>query len=75
MVVGHYRVVAGFLNAKYRHGITSFRRSGKVFVFGKKVASMPPGHSGGENLWAAAFRLIVEEKTWDFLLLSVQFWV
>ena len=66
MVVGHYRVVAGFLNAKYRHGITSFRRSGKVFVFGKKVASMPPGHSGGENLWAAAFRLIVEGKNMGF---------
>ena len=27
---------------------------------------MPPGYPGGENLWAAAFRLIVEEKTWDF---------
>ena len=27
----------------------------------------------GENLWAAAFRLIVEEKTWDFRLLSRHF--
>ena len=27
----------------------------------------------GENLWAAACRLIVEEKTWDFRLLSCQF--
>ena len=35
VVVGHHRVVAGFLNAKYRHGITSFRRSLKVFVFGE----------------------------------------
>ena len=72
VVVGHHRVVAGFLNAKYRHSITSFRRSGKVFVFGKKTASMPLGHLGGKNLWAATFRLIVNEKTWDFHLLSVQ---
>lgn len=36
MVVGHYRIVAGFLNTKYRHIITSLRRSGKVFVFGGK---------------------------------------
>lgn len=35
MVVGHYRVVTGFLNAKYRHDITSFRRFKKVFVWGK----------------------------------------
>lgn len=35
---------------------------------------MPPGYPVGENLWAAAFRLIVEEKTRDFLLLSVQFY-
>ena len=35
---------------------------------------MPPGYPVGENLWAVAFRLIVEEKTWDFLLLSVQFY-
>jgi hypothetical protein len=45
-----------------------------VFVFEEKTASIPLGHPGGENLWAAAFRLIVEEKTWDFLLLSVQFY-
>ena len=47
MVVGHHRVVAGFLNAKYRHGITSLRRLEKVFVFGENAASMLPGHSGG----------------------------
>lgn len=73
VVVRHHRVVAGFLNTKYRYVITSFRRSAKVFVFGEKATSMPPGHSGGENLWAAAFRLIVEEKTWDFRLLSRHF--
>ena len=33
VVVGHHRVVAGFLNAKYRHHITSFRRSKIVLVF------------------------------------------
>ena len=63
VVVGHHRVVTGFLNAKYRHGITSFRRLGKVFVFGKKAASMLLGYSRGENLWAVAFRLIAAEKT------------
>lgn len=72
-MVGHHRVVAGFLNTKYRHQITSFRRSEKVLVFGEKVASMPPGHPGGENLWAVTFRLIVEEGTWDFRLLLGQF--
>ena len=46
---GHHRVVAGFLNAKYRHGITSLRRSGKVFVFGEKAASTPLGYPGREN--------------------------
>ena len=66
VVVGHHRVIAGFLNAKYRHGITSFRRSGKVFILGEKAASVPPGHPGGENLWAVAFRVIVDEKIWDF---------
>ena len=66
MVVGHYRVVTGFLNAKYRHVITSFRRSAKVFVFGEKAASMPPGYPGGENLWAVAFQLIVGEIIWNF---------
>ena len=75
MVVGHHRVVAGFLNAKYRHGITSFRRSGKVFVFGEKSASTPPGYPGEEKLWAAVFRLIVGEKTLDFRLLSEHFCV
>jgi len=74
VVVGHHRVVAGFLNAKYRRGITPFRRSGKVFVFGENTASTPPGHPGGENLWARAFRLIVDEKMWDFRLLLEQFW-
>ena len=43
VVVGHHRVVAGFLNAKYRHGITSLRRLGKVLVFGEKAVSMPLG--------------------------------
>ena len=69
VVVRHHRVVAGFLNAKYRHVITSLRRSGKVLVFGEKVASMPPGHPGGENLWAATFRLVVGEEILDFRLL------
>ena len=63
VVVGHHRVVAGFLNAKYRHVITSLWRSGKVLVFGEKVASMPPGHPGGENRWVVTFRLIAGEKT------------
>ena len=70
VVVGHHRIVAGFLNAKYRHGITSFRRSGKVFVFEEKTASMPPGYPVGENLWAVAFRLVAGEETLDFRLLS-----
>ena len=34
---------------------------------------MPPGYPGGENLWAAVFRLIAKEKTWDFRLLLGQF--
>lgn len=68
MVVGHHRVVAGFLKAKYRHVITSFRRSEKVLVFGEKAVSMPSGHPGGENLWAAAFRLIAGDKILDFRL-------
>ena len=72
VVVGHHRVVAGFLNTKYRHGITSFRLSGKVFVFVEKTASMPPGYPEGENLWAAAFRLIVEENTLSFGFLFEQ---
>lgn len=33
-----------------------------MFVFGEKAVSTPPGYPGGENLWAAVFRLIVEEK-------------
>ena len=72
-MVGHHRVVAGFLNAKYRHVITSFRRSEKVFVFGEKTASTPPVYPGGENLWAAAVQPIVAEGTWDFRLLSGRF--
>ena len=35
------RVVTGFLNAKYRHNLTSLRRSGKVFVFGKNSILCP----------------------------------
>ena len=66
VVVGHHRVVAGFLNAKYRHQVTSFRRSGKVFVFGEKTASMLTRYPGGKNLWAAAFRLIVGKKHGTF---------
>ena len=46
VMVGHHRVVAGFLNAKYRHVITSLRRFGKVFILGEKTASMPPGYPG-----------------------------
>ena len=40
VVVCHHRVIAGFLNAKYRHDITSFQRFGKVFVFGGKRRSL-----------------------------------
>ena len=60
-MVGHYRVVAGFLNAKYRHNLTSFRRFVKVLIFGEKAASTPPEYPGGENLWAVVFRLIVDK--------------
>lgn len=73
MVVGHHRVVTGFLNAKYSHSITSLRRSGKVFVFGENTASTPPRCHRRENLWAAALRLIAGEETLDFRLLSGQF--
>ena len=62
VMVGHHRVVADFLNAKYRHVITSLRRSEKVFVFGKKAASMPPGCSERENLWAAFASLLWTKK-------------
>lgn len=72
MVVGHHRVVAGFLYAKYCHGITSLRRLGNVFIFGGKLAFMPSGCPRVENLWAMAFWLIVEGKAWDFRLLSRQ---
>ena len=41
MMVCHHRVVTGFLNAKYRHNLTSLRRSGKVFVFGKNSILCP----------------------------------
>ena len=34
---------------------------------------MPPGYHGGENLWEAVLRLIVEEETWNYQLLSGQF--
>ena len=70
VVVGHHGVVTGFLNAKYRHGITSFRRFGKVFISGEKTASMPPGYPGRETLWAMVFWLTVGEGIWDFRLLS-----
>ena len=59
VVVGHHRVVTGFLNAKYRHRITSFRRSEKVFIFREKTVSTPSGYPGEENLWAEAFQPIV----------------
>ena len=49
--------------------ITSLRRPKKVSIFGEKAASMPPGHPGGENLWAMVFRLIVGERTRNFRLL------
>ena len=57
VVVRHHRVVAGFLNAKYRHGITSFRRFGKVFILGEKMTSIPPRYPReektiGGGLWA-----------------------
>ena len=66
VVVGHHRIVAGFLNAKYRHDITSFRRFGKVFVFGEKATSTLPGHPGGENLWTVVFGVDGGRKTWIF---------
>ena len=43
-----------------------------MFILGEKTASMPPGYPGEENLWAAGFRLVVEEETWDFRLISRQ---
>lgn len=49
VVVGCHYVVAGFLNAKYRHVITSLRRSGKEIVFVEKTVSTPPGCLGGET--------------------------
>ena len=73
VVVGHHRVIAGFLNAKYRHVITSFRRFKKVFVLGKSRPLYRSDTPQGENLWAVVFRLIVDKKTWDFRLLSGQF--
>ena len=75
VVIGHHGVVADFLNTKYCHGIMFFLRSGKVSIFGEKAASTLPGHPGGENLWAVASRLIVEEKIWDFRLLLKQFYI
>ena len=43
-VGGHHGVVTGFLDAKYRHSITSLRRFGKVFVLGAILsAKMPQG--------------------------------
>ena len=41
-------------------------QSGKVFVFGEKTVSTPPGYPGKENLWTAVFRLTVGEEMWDF---------
>jgi len=43
-----------------------------VFVFEEKLASMPLGYPGGENLWAAVFGLVVEGKNIGF---SVSFGV
>ena len=73
VVVGHHGVVAGFLNAKYCHHITSFRCFEKVFVFREKTVSTSPGCPGGENLWAVTFWLVVGGETLDFRLLSAQF--
>lgn len=74
MVVGHYRIVAGFLNTKYRHILSPpFGGLEKCLFSGEKTASIPLGHPGGENLWAGDFRLTAEEKTLDFQPLSVQF--
>ena len=75
VVIGHHGVVADFLNTKYCHGIMFFLRPGKVSIFGEKAASTLPGHPGGENLWAVASRLIVEEKIRDFRLLLKQFYI
>ena len=63
VMIGHHRVIAGFLNAKYRHDITSFRRSEKVFIFREKTVSTPSGYPGGENLWAESVQLIIKDKT------------
>ena len=66
VVVGHYRIVGGFLNTKYRHINTSLRRSGKVFVFGEKTASILLGHPGGENLWAGGLPADCGRKNMGF---------
>jgi len=68
-MVRHYRVVTGFLNAKYRHNLTSFRRPEKVFVFGEEAAFYAARTPRREK----SMGVIVEEKTWDFRLLSVEF--
>ena len=36
VMIYNAELVTGFLNAKYRHGITSFWRFGKVFIFGER---------------------------------------
>ena len=64
--VQHHPVAHIDTHMGHAAGITSFRRSGKVFILGEKAASVPPGHPGGENLWAVAFRVIVGEKIRDF---------
>lgn len=53
--------------------ITSLRWPEKVLVFVEKVVSTPPGYPGGENSWAVVFRLIEDEKTWNFRLFSGQY--
>ena len=47
----------------------------KSVHFWRKSTSTLPGHPGGENLWAVASRLIVEEKIRNFRLLLKQFYI
>ena len=55
VVVGHHRVVAGFLNAKYRYGITSFRRSEKVLFLGKRWPLCRPDTPKGKTYGRGPF--------------------
>ena len=58
VMVGHHRVVVGFLNSKYRHVITSLQWLKKCSFSGKRRPLCRPD----TKPWAAAFRLTVREK-------------